>query len=174
MRRILVSLLIMLVVFTSMCISNNNSTSSTPTTNPTETTDTFTLDKSKFHFYEYGVVTCPHCQKMKEELPKAFGKEALTYYELQGNDHNSQMFNQLYEILGVTGVPVIGIFYDGELYAIVNGEFPTDYADDFVKEAMKVKGVLFITDKVYLIPGNNTEIINKLESIFTNGEPSEV
>ncbi|KUK17772.1 MULTISPECIES: glutaredoxin domain-containing protein [Thermococcus] len=174
MKRIVVSLLIMMMVFISMCISNNTSTSSTPTTNPTETTNPLTLDKSKFHFYEYGLATCPHCRKMKEELPKAFGKEALTYYELQGNDHNNQMFNQLYEILGVTTVPVIGIFYDGKLYAIVNGEFPTDYADDFVEEAMKAKGVLFITDKVYLIPGNNTEIINKLESIFTNGEPSEV
>ncbi|USS41104.1 thioredoxin family protein [Thermococcus aggregans] len=177
MKKVLGALLLALIVLTSMCISNNNSsTSSTSSTTSSSstTTETFTLDKAKFHFYMYGAATCPHCRKMKEEIPKFFGKDALTYYELQGNEHNMNMFEQLYQILGVTGVPVIGIFYDGKLYAIVNGEFPLEYADDLVEEAKKANGVLFITDKTYLIPENKTEIINKLEYIFTNGEPSEV
>ncbi|WP_175060094.1 glutaredoxin [Thermococcus sp. 2319x1] len=173
MKKALGVLLLVVIVFTSMCISGNQSTTSIPPSSSTAT-ETFTLDKAKFHFYMYGLATCPHCKKMKEEIPKFFGKEALTYYELQGNDYNGKMFEQLYQILGVTGVPVTGIFYDGKLYAIVNGEFPVEYADDLVEEAKNVKGVLFIADKTYLIPENKTEIINKLEYIFTNGEPSEV
>ena len=171
MKKTLGVLLLALMVLTSMCISNSSSTTSSSSSTTTETP---TLDKTKFHFYMYGAATCPHCRKMKEEIPKFFGKDALTYYELQGNEHNGKMFEQLYQILGVTGVPVIGIFYDGKLHAIVNGEFPLEYADDLVEEAKKAKGVLFIADKAYLIPENKTEIINKLEYIFTNGESSEV
>ena len=171
MKKALGVLLLALMVLTSMCISNSSSTTSSSSNTTTETP---TLDKTKFHFYMYGAATCPHCRKMKEEIPKFFGKDALTYYELQGNEHNGKMFEQLYQILGVTGVPVIGIFYDGKLHVIVNGEFPVEYADDLVEEAKKAKGVLFIADKAYLIPENKTEIINKLEYIFTNGEPSEV
>ena len=171
MKKTLGVLLLALMVLTSMCISNSSSTTSLSSSTTTETP---TLDKTKFHFYMYGAATCPHCRKMKEEIPKFFGKDALTYYELQGNEHNGKMFEQLYQILGVTGVPVIGIFYDGKLHAIVNGEFPLEYADDLVEEAKKAKGVLFIADKAYLIPENKTEIINKLEYIFTNGESSEV
>ena len=171
MKKALGVLLLVLIVLTSMCISNSPSTTSPSSSTATET---FTLDKTKFHFYMYGAATCPHCKKMKEEIPKFFGKDALTYYELQGNEHNGKMFEQLYQILGVTGVPVIGIFYDGKLYAIVNGEFPLEYVDDLVEEAKKAEGVLFIADKPYLIPENKTEIVNKLEYIFTNGEPSEV
>ncbi|USH00400.1 thioredoxin family protein [Thermococcus argininiproducens] len=176
MKKIVVGILALLIiaVVASGCIGGENTPqSTTESTTPTDS-NTFTLDKSKFHFYMYGLATCPHCKKMKEELPKFFGENSLTYYEIQGNEYNGKMFEQLYQILGVTGVPVIGIFYDGKLYAIVNGEFPVDYADDFVEEAKKAKGILFITDKVYLIPENNTEIINKLEYVFTNGEPSEV
>ncbi|ADT83811.1 hypothetical protein TERMP_00834 [Thermococcus barophilus MP] len=78
-------------------------------------------------------------------------------------------------MLGVTGVPVIGIFYDNRLVAIVEGEIPepSKNVPIIVETAIKEKGVLFITDKTYLIPLNQTETIKKLENIFMNGEPSE-
>ncbi|HIP89505.1 MAG TPA: glutaredoxin, partial [Thermococcus paralvinellae] len=39
--------------------------------------------------------------------------------------------------------------------------------------ALEEGGVVFISDKTYVIPSNQTEIIKKLENIFTSGEASE-
>jgi len=112
---------------------------------------------------------------MKELLPEIFGEDKFTYYELLGNEHNNQLFSELYNILGVTGVPVIGIFYDNHIVAIVEGEIP-DPAKNvprIVSVALEEGGVVFISDKTYVIPSNQTEIIKKLENIFTSGEASE-
>ncbi|AHF80234.1 glutaredoxin [Thermococcus paralvinellae] len=204
MRRILNGILIVLVLSTvmSMCISNNSSTStqiastsnsqatvsttqvltttstiqsSGPSSTETTSTHEQNIDITKLHFYMFGVSTCPHCGKMKQLLPEIFGKDKFTYYELQGNEHNTQLFSELYNILGVTGVPVIGIFYDNHLVAVIEGEIP-DPAKNvpwLVNTALKENGVLFIADKTYLFPSNQTETIKKLENIFMNGEPSE-
>ncbi len=182
MKRIVAGIIfavVVLSVFASLCISNNN-TMSSPSAMQSSSTNTQTqsqnqIDVSKLHFYMFGLATCPHCKKMKQLLPEAFGKNSLTYYELQGNDHNSNLFSELYSMLGVTGVPVIGIFYDNRLVAIVEGEIPepSKNVPIIVETAIKEKGVLFIADKTYLIPLNQTETIKKLENIFMNGEPSE-
>lgn len=205
MKRILAGILLVLVLSTamSMCISNNSATSTQMTSTPntqatvsttqvltttsdtrssesssTETTSTQAqtgIDITKLHFYMFGAAGCPHCGRMKKLLPEIFGKDKFTYYELQGNKHNTQLFSELYATLGITGVPAIGIFYNNHIVAIVEGEIP-DPAKNvplIVNTALKENGVLFITDKVYLIPSNQTEIIKKLEAIFMNGEPSE-
>ena len=190
MKRILAGMLLVLVLSTvmTMCISTTSPTSSksltttslqqsTTTTSQDQKTSTSTpqIDLTKLHFYMFGAAGCPHCGRMKEEIPKHFGKDKFTYYELQGNDHNTQLFSELYNILGVTGVPVIGIFYDNHLVAVIEGEIPDPSRNVplIVKTALEEDGVLFITDKTYLIPSNKTEVINKLETIFMNGEPSE-
>ncbi|NJE07735.1 thioredoxin [Thermococcus sp. M39] len=178
-------LIILLGTLTSMCISNNTAStiqSSTTATQPSESTPTGTtstheqeIDITKLHFYMFGAAGCPHCGRMKKLLPEIFGKDKFTYYELQGNEHNTQLFSELYDTLGITGVPVIGIFYDGHLVAVIEGEIP-DPAKNvplIVNTALKENGVLFIADRTYLIPSNQTEIIKKLETIFMNGEPSE-
>lgn len=190
MKRILAGILLVLVLSTvmSMCISNNSPASSNPLTTSTvqqstastsatqqTSTSTSQIDITKLHFYMFGLATCPHCKNMKKLLPEIFGEDKLTYYELQGNDHNSQLFSELYNILGVTGVPVIGIFYDNHLVAIIEGEIPepAENVPLIVNTALRENGILFIADKTYLIPSNQTEIIKRLENIFINGEPSE-
>ncbi|MBO8174886.1 MAG: glutaredoxin [Thermococcus sp.] len=188
MKRILAGILLVLVLSTvmSMCISNNSSASSNPlttstvqqsttTTSTTQETSTSTsqIDITKLHFYMFGAAGCPHCGRMKEEIPKQFGKDKFTYYELQGNEHNQKLFSELYSILGVSGVPLIGIFYDNHLVAVIEGEYNVKSTPEIVQVALKENGVVFISGKVYLIPSNHTEIIKKLEAIFMNGEPSE-
>ena len=184
MKRILVRIMLVLILSTvmSMCISNDSSgtlttiqQSTTSASHQQTNTSTSQIDTTKLHFYMFGQAACPHCRDMKELLPKIFGEDKFTYYELQGNEHNSQLFSELYNILGVTGVPVIGIFYDNHIVAIVEGEIP-DPAKNvprIVSVALEEGGVVFISDKTYVIPSNQTEIIKKLENIFTSGEASE-
>ncbi|WP_048150379.1 glutaredoxin domain-containing protein [Palaeococcus ferrophilus] len=128
------------------------------------------IDPKKVHFYMYGAATCPHCKKMKEEIPKAFGADSLTYYELVNNDENSALFGEIYRLTGISGVPAIGIAYDGKLYAIIEGEFNVSATPEIIKEAQERNGMFLVTGgKVYLIPRNETEgaqTIAKLETLF--------
>ncbi|GEM_PF-1730150 len=123
------------------------------------------IDTSKIHFYIYGMKTCPHCHRMKEEIPKIYGKNSLTYYELVGNDENNKLFGELYQLTGIRGVPVIAIAYNGTLYAVIEGEFNVSAAPLIIKEAQKNGGlILVVGGKAYLI--KNQTHIQMLETIF--------
>lgn len=128
------------------------------------------IDPNKVHFYMYGAATCPHCKRMKEEIPKAFGDGSLTYYELVNNNENSALFSEIYQLTGISGVPAIGIAYDGKLYAIIEGEFNVSATPEIIREAQEKNGMfLVVGGKVYLVPRNETEgsqTIAKLETIF--------
>lgn len=128
-----------------------------------------TIDPDKIHFYMYGMKTCPHCQRMKEEIPKVYGEDSLTYYELVGNEENRQLFQEQYQYTGISGVPAIAITYNGTLYAILEGEFNVSAVPQLIEEAMKSNGVLLFNGKWYIFPRNDTEsmkAINALYAIF--------
>lgn len=123
------------------------------------------IDTGKIHFYMYGMKTCPHCRRMKEEIPKVFGKDSLTYYELVGNEENNKLFGELYQLTGIRGVPAIGITYNGTLYAVIEGEFNVSAAPLIIKDAQKNGGlILVVGGKAYLI--KNQTHIRMLETIF--------
>ncbi|MCD6372786.1 MAG: glutaredoxin, partial [Thermococcus sp.] len=63
------------------------------------------IDPDKIHFYMYGMKTCPHCHHMREEIPKVYGNDSLTYYEIVGNEENRKLFEAMYQYTGITGVP---------------------------------------------------------------------
>lgn len=135
------------------------------------------IDPEKIHFYMYGMKTCPHCQKMKEEIPKIYGEDSLTYYELVGNDENGKLFQILYQNTGISGVPAIAIVYNGTLYAVIEGEFKVNATPQIIEEAMKAKGVLLVVGgKVWLLPSNDTkamELANILYSLFVEHKAPE-
>lgn len=123
------------------------------------------IDSSKVHFYMYGASYCPHCRKMKEEIPKLFGKDSLTYYELVGNEENSKLFSELYQLTGISGVPAIGIAYKGKLYAVIEGEFNVSATPLIIQDAQKNGGlILVVGGKAYLI--KNQTHIQKLQTLF--------
>ncbi|ASJ04393.1 MULTISPECIES: CGP-CTERM sorting domain-containing protein [Thermococcus] len=123
------------------------------------------VNPDKLHFYMYGAKTCPHCRRMKEEIPRVYGNDSLTYYELVDNAENQALFSVQYQYTGIAGVPAIGIAYDGELKAIVEGEFNVSMAPEIVKVAMDNGGLILVTGgKAYII--KNATIIQKLQIIY--------
>ena len=123
------------------------------------------IDPTKVHFYMYGSKFCPHCRKMKEEIPKAYGEDSLTYYELVDNEGNQALFSAQYQYTGIAGVPAIGIAYDGKLVAIVEGEYNVSATPEIIKAAMDNGGLILVTGgKAYLI--RNETIIQKLQAIY--------
>lgn len=123
------------------------------------------IDPKKVHFYMYGAKTCPHCKKMKDEIPKQFGDGSLTYYEVVGNDENGALFSELYRLTGISGVPAIGIAYEGHLKAVIEGEFNISATTDIIKTSEENGGlILFTGGKAYLI--KNQTHIRMLEMIF--------
>ncbi|WP_297092215.1 CGP-CTERM sorting domain-containing protein [Thermococcus sp.] len=123
------------------------------------------IDPSKLHFYMYGLETCPHCQKMKEEIPKFYGENSLTYYELINNEENNKLFSAQYKYTGIAGVPAIGIAYDGKLVAIVEGEYNVSATPKIVQAALDNGGlILFTGGQAYII--KNETIIQELQAIY--------
>jgi glutaredoxin len=136
------------------------------------------FDESKIHFYMYGVATCPHCQRMKKLIPETYGYDKFTYYELLNNDHNGEVFSKIARLIGITGVPTIGIVYNGTLVAIIEGEFNVSATPKIVMAAIENKGtILFVGGKTYILPWNNTnatKIIKELKGYFMSGEPTKL
>ncbi|AFK22710.1 thioredoxin family protein [Pyrococcus sp. ST04] len=176
MNRVPIILLVfVLPIVISGCISSPPSTqtisqhaSTTPTSHQSTTiTEDWLegLDKSKFHFYIYGLDTCPHCQRMKELLPEYFGEGSLTFYEVRKSEKNFEIYQNFSKMIGVTGVPLIGVFYSGKLYAIIEGEIDPKVIPKIVKTAMEHNSVILILSSgQYILPLNNT----KAESAVTN------
>ncbi|MFA4669110.1 glutaredoxin [Pyrococcus kukulkanii] len=177
MKFVKVTLLVLLLVSFSLgCISSNQTQSQTQTPSSTTTQDWLQgLDKSKFHFYIYGLDTCPHCQKMKKLLPEYFGNGSLTFYEVRSSEKNLQIYYNFSHLIGVQGVPLVGIFYDSKLYAIIEGEIDPKLIPKLVKEAMKNKGViLIISAGQYILPFNNTKAVSAINNMtrwFKEGVP---
>jgi glutaredoxin len=138
-------------------------------------TEAWKFDASKVHFYQYGVSTCPHCQRMKKLIPGTYGYDKFTYYELNGNDHNRALFANISRLTGITGVPAIGITYNGTLVAVIEGEFNVSATPKLVETAFEHNGtILVVGGKAYLLPWNNTNatnVVDELKEYFLNGEP---
>jgi len=126
-----------------------------------------TIDPSKIHFYMYGMATCPHCHHMREEIPKIYGNNSLTYYELVDNKENQKLFNALYQYTGITGVPAIAITYNGTLYAVIEGEFNVSATPKIIQSAMKSNGVLLFNGKWYIFPRNDTKSAEAIKALYT-------
>ncbi|NJE01158.1 CGP-CTERM sorting domain-containing protein [Thermococcus sp. JdF3] len=123
------------------------------------------VNPDKLDFYMYGAKTCPHCRKMKEEIPRVYGNDSLTYYELVDNTENQALFGEQYRYTGISGVPAIGIAYEGELKAIVEGEFNVSAAPKIVEAAIENDGLILVMGgKAYII--KNETIIQKLQVIY--------
>lgn len=137
------------------------------------------FDESKVHFYMYGMSTCPHCRRMKQLIPEAYGMDRFTYYELNGNQHNGRVFGNISRLTGITGVPAIGIVYDGQLVAVIEGEYNVSATPEIVRAAVENNGtLLFVGGRTYLLPHNSTESLNvvkKLYYLFVEaGEPAQL
>jgi len=136
------------------------------------------FDPSLVHFYMYGAKTCPHCRHMKELIPATYGSDKFTYYELTGNNHNINVFGNISRLTGITGVPAIGIVYNGTLVAVIEGEYNVSATPEIIKAAIENNGMLlFVGGRAYILPRNETEAmetIEKLQYLFTRaGEPSK-
>ncbi|ASJ02714.1 glutaredoxin [Thermococcus profundus] len=137
------------------------------------------FEKSKIHFYMYGMSTCPHCRHMKKLIPETYGYDRFTYYELNGNQHNGKVLTNISRLTGITGVPAIGIVYDGKLVGIIEGEYNVSATPEIVRIALQNNGtLLFVGGKTYLLPWNSTksmETVNKLYYLFVKaGEPEKL
>ncbi len=126
-----------------------------------------TIDPHKIHFYMYGMKTCPHCHRMREEIPKVYGNDSLTYYELVDNEENQKLFREQYQYTGIDGVPAIAITYNGTLYAVLEGEFNVSAVPQLIEEAMKSNGVLLFNGKWYIFPRNDTKAMEAINALYT-------
>ncbi|AIU70335.1 glutaredoxin [Thermococcus eurythermalis] len=174
-------LLLFLIGFSAGCIGSDNTdtTSSTSTAAQQDYVDVngTKIYLDKVHFYMYGAKTCPHCRNMKEKIPAKYGEEAFTYYELVNNQTNMELFNQLAQLTGITGVPAIAIAYNGTLYAVIEGEFDVEKAPEIIATAMENNGVFLIVGKVYLLPRDEPKwklVIDALHTLFVEHEPVDV
>lgn len=133
------------------------------------------FNPSDVHFYMYGMSTCPHCRHMKEAIPATYGPERFTYYELNGNRHNDAIFQNISRLTGITGVPAIGIMYNGSLVAVIEGEFNVSATPEIVKAAIEHNGtLLFVGGRGYILPHNDSRAINVVEELtklFLEGQP---
>ncbi len=126
------------------------------------------IDPSKVVFYMYGAYWCPNCRDVKKGIAESFGTGSLVYYEIEGNNHNGKLFSELYSITGISGIPATAIFYDGHLYAVIEGTFNITRTGRIINEARKSDGVLLFTrGRVYLMKGKKAE---KLQEIFLSGQ----
>ncbi|BAA30230.1 thioredoxin fold domain-containing protein [Pyrococcus horikoshii] len=126
------------------------------------------LKKSEFHFYIFGLNTCPHCQRMKKLLPEYFGNSSLTFYEIREDKKAYNTYMKFVKTLGITGVPLIGIFYKDNLYAVVEGEIDPKVIPQLVKEAMKNNGViLIISQGQFLVPKNESKGLELIGNMTT-------
>jgi glutaredoxin len=172
-----VLLLIILLSFAAGCISSNTPTSTTPgTSSPSATTSTTPeyvvvngteIYLNEIHFYMYGMKTCPHCRRMKEEIPKTYGEDSLTYYELVDNQENEKLFQKIYELTGIQGVPAIAITYNGSISAVIEGEFNVNATPQIIQSAMAHNGTfLVVGGKVYLLPHDSEDAMQTLEALY--------
>jgi len=126
---------------------------------------------SKLHFYMYGEHTCPHCRDMLRWIPKIYGNKSLTFYDLVGSSYNRELFMELYRLIGVTGVPVIGVTYNGTLRAVINSEYNASATPSIVRSAINNDGVLIYIGKWYILYYNRNSsriLINALYKIFVD------
>jgi glutaredoxin len=134
------------------------------------------FDASKVHFYMYGMATCPHCQRMKKLIPETYGYDKFTYYELVNNDRNDRIFRNISRLTGITGVPAIGITYNGTLVAVIEGEFNVSATPEIVETAFEHNGTLLLVGgKAYLLPWNSSKamkVVNELTEYFLNEKPT--
>jgi len=131
------------------------------------------IDPDKIHFYMYGAKTCPHCRKMKEEIPKAYGEDSFTYYELINNEENQALFGEQYKYTGIAGVPAIGIAYEGQLVAIVEGEYNVSATPKIIEAALENEGLILVMGgQAYII--KNESVIQKLQLIYVEHRMPEV
>lgn len=174
-------LLLFLIGFSAGCIGSDNTdtTSSTSTAAQQDYVDVngTKIYLDKVHFYMYGAKTCPHCRNMKEKIPAKYGEESFTYYELVNNQTNMELFNQLAQLTGITGVPAIAIAYNGTLYAVIEGEFDVEKAPEIIATAMENNGVFLIVGETYLLPRDGPKaklVIDALYTLFVEHEPVDV
>lgn len=174
-------LLLFLIGFSAGCIGSDNTDTASPTSTAAQQdyvdVNGTKIYLDKVHFYMYGAKTCPHCRNMKEKIPAEYGEEAFTYYELVNNQTNMELFNQLAQLTGITGVPAIAITYDGTLYAVIEGEFDVEKTPEIIATAMENNGVFLIVGKVYLLPRDEPKwksVIDALHTLFVEHEPVDV
>ncbi|ASJ06928.1 glutaredoxin [Thermococcus pacificus] len=164
----MVLLLMLLIGFAAGCISNSNTStqSQTTSTGPEYVVINGTkIYLNQIHFYMYGLKTCPHCRAMKEEIPKVYGNDSLTYYELMNNETNMKLFETQYTYTGISGVPAIAIAYGGNLTAIIEGEYNVSATPKIIYTSMENRAVvLFVGGKAYLL--KNQTIISTLKAIY--------
>ncbi|AEK72468.1 glutaredoxin-related protein [Thermococcus sp. 4557] len=171
----IVLLIILLAGFAAGCISNSggSNTSSTTQTTSSGGSDYVVVNGTKIylddiHFYMYGMKTCPHCHKMREEISETYGEDSLTYYELVDNEENSKLFQRIYQITGIQGVPAIAITYNGTLYAVLEGEFNVTAVPKIIYTGMKNNGaILAVGGKVYLLPRDKEDSAKVIDELYT-------
>ena len=177
-------LLLVILSFSAGCVGDK------ATTNTSRNTSSMAAQKPAYvdvngtriylnalHFYMYGEKGCPHCGKMKELIPKVYGENSLTYYELLGNKTNVMLFTQIAQLTGISGVPAIAITYNGTLYAVIEGEFNVSATPEIVATAMKNDGMLLFTGRTYLLPRDDPKaklVIEALHTLFVEHEPVDV
>ncbi|NJE30949.1 glutaredoxin [Thermococcus sp. 18S1] len=170
----LVLLIILLAGFAAGCISSSGDSNTPSTTQTTSSggSDYVVVNGTKIylddiHFYMYGMKTCPHCHKMREEIPKTYGEDSLTYYELVDNEENANLFQRIYQLTGIQGVPAIAITYNGTLYAVLEGEFNVTAVPNIIYTGMENNGaILVVGGKVYLLPRDKEDSAKVLDELY--------
>ncbi|AFL94425.1 glutaredoxin-like protein 1 [Thermococcus cleftensis] len=166
-----VLVLLLIVGVASGCISNSNGPTATQTTT-SSIPDYVVVNGTKIyldeiHFYMYGMKTCPHCQNMKKLIPETYGEDSLTYYELVDNEENTKLFQQIYQLTGIQGVPAIAITYNGTLYAIIEGEFNVTATPRIIQAAMSDNGViLFVGGQAYILPRDKEDSAKVIDELY--------
>lgn len=149
----------------------------TPNTGQQNTTE------SDIHFYIFGISTCPHCQNLKSKIIKFFGSKSLTFYDLateEGFKKYGDAFKILINYTFSPGVPQVGIFENGNLRAIILGDFGSDndfkdrvnyyitVVDNLIQEYHQLHILIQSKDGVYYV--NDTKEIQTLTNVFLHPE----
>ncbi len=171
-------LLLILAGFGAGCINSGPSGGSTSTTtslkgNTSHAAQSYVdingtkIYLNEIHFYMYGMKTCPHCRRMHELIPATYGNDSLTYYELVNNETNMRFFAQISKLTGITGVPAIAITYNGNISAVIEGEFNVTATPRIIYASIQNNGtLLFVGGRAYILPYNSTKARVVLEELY--------
>lgn len=132
----------------------------------------------QIYFYMYGMKICFYCRYMKEWIFEEFGVDLFMYYEFVNDEINLEFFGQFVQLIGIIGVFVIVIIYNGIIQVIFEGEFNVFVIFEIVVIVMNVNGVIFfIGGEWYFLVWDNLRLemfIDVFQMIFVEYESVDV
>ncbi len=119
---------------------------------------------SNIAFYVFTDPHCETCEMRTQPLIHAYGQDEVIIYDLRQSNHRER-FSRICDLIEVFSIPLVGVFKDGDLSAIVVGYFS---AEKWVKIVeMESEGVpIYVNGEIKPVriikEGEEKEILAKL------------